>query len=531
MKRLFTIVLTFLTCFCLFAQNKTSVYVSSHPDDWQLFMNPNAYNSIKNSNEKVLFLHTTAGDAGAGVSNTRYLAREEGSLRAIRFMSNTFTTGAGLGTNMNETIVNINGHQILKYTYRNAVAYFLRLPDGSPNGSGYSREGFRSLQRLFNGAVSNISAIDNSTTYNSLSDLENTLRTIVELESASLNNLNINVGDDDIVINPGDHSDHIYSSKIMQNIAHAIGGVTVNLYTEYETGSRPQNVFNHDFLVSAGTWGVTTSGLADNSTSSTWDNTHNSWVGKQYYRTVTTPVISNEINIALNKPTSSSSNELNSLSSEANDNNYSVNNNYWGASPFSQWWQVDLEDIYDVNEIVIINYYDGQRYYQYDVQASIDGVNWVEIVDFNNNTTPSNSLGNTFDSLNATARYLRVNMNFNSANIGVHIVEFEAYGEKLSSAVSARTAVNGIVGGADLLVYPNPVKKGDDVVIDLGEPVSGAILIDVYDFEERSVVNEALTEDITTNTIRLNTSAFSLGLNVVNITFGEKKVTKNVYVK
>src|SRR5690606_25180658 len=48
-----------------------------------------------------------------------------------------------------------------------------------------------------------------------------------------------------------------------------------------------QNVFNEDYLISAGTWGATGSGLSDNFHNPTWDNIHNVWVGKQYFRTIT----------------------------------------------------------------------------------------------------------------------------------------------------------------------------------------------------------------------------------------------------
>src|SRR5690606_6252454 len=68
-------------------------------------------------------------------------------------------------------------------------------------------------------------------------------------------------------------------------------------------------------------------------------------------------------------------------------------------------------------------------YYQYDIEGSLDGTNWTPLVDFNSNTTPANNQGNTFNLNNPTARYIRVNMNYNSMNLGVHIIEFEAYGE------------------------------------------------------------------------------------------------------
>lgn len=267
----------------------TSIYVSAHPDDWQLFMNPNAYNSIKVVNEKVVFIHTTAGDAGDGISNTHYLAREEGSLRAIRFMSNTFTNQGAPGVNMNQTTVNINGHSILKFTYRNAVMYFLRLPDGDYRGPGYAGTNNQSLQKLYTGAIPAISAIDGSTTYTSLADLENTLKTIVQMESTG--DIRFNLADHDSSINPDDHSDHIHSSLIMQNVANGIGGVSLNLYREYHTAILPINVINQDFLINAGTWAATASGISDKGFFSTWDNDHNEWLFRQYFRTVSPNIV------------------------------------------------------------------------------------------------------------------------------------------------------------------------------------------------------------------------------------------------
>jgi len=407
--------LSFVLLTTLRAQDTTSVYVSAHPDDWQLFMNPNAYNDLKNPNHKIIFLHTTAGDNGAGIGNNNYyLAREEGSLRAIRFMSNTFTSGAGLGINMNETTQVINGHPIKKFTYRNAVAYFLRLPDGHPQ---------ESLEKIYQGIVSSIGAVDNSTTYTSLGDLKNTMKAIVEAEASNLNKLVFHVADDDHTHNPGDHSDHIFSSKIMQDVAAEINNVTLKLYTEYHTSTLNQNIFEDDFMINAGTWGSTASGLSDLQHSSTWDQVHNAWVAKQYFRTkkVTSPA-----SIAYNKPAYSSSNEPGHIAANAVDNNFSLSN-YWSASPHGQWWMVDLQNTYDVNTIKVFNYYDGTRYYQYDVEASLDSITWTKIVDHSTNTTAATATGDSF-AVSTTARYLRVNMTHNSANPGVHIIEFEAYG-------------------------------------------------------------------------------------------------------
>ncbi|MEH6764908.1 MAG: discoidin domain-containing protein [Aequorivita antarctica] len=542
----------------------TSVYVVAHPDDWQLFMNPNAYHSIKGANEKVIFLHVTAGDGGGGSSSSYYLAREEGSLRAIRFMSNTYTNVGALGNNMNQTTVTVNGHQLLKFSYRNAVAYFLRLPDGDYSGNGYPLNNNESLEKLYNGSITGISAIDGTAAYNSLANLEATLQAIVTTEMIPSSNVTFNVADHDLGINPDDHSDHIYASLIMQDVANNIGGVAVNLYTEYFTASKAQNVFNDDYMVSAGTWAVTASGLSDSSYYSSWDNTHNVWLGKQYFRTVpanndpvatvvaldayagehpldlgtfsvnlnsvntgspitvnytvsgsatsgsdynalsgtviiptgqqsetitVTPIDDTEVepyetviitlaegtgynispptaatvnidsedvippgtNLALLKPTTVSNGA--STKDRAVDGIYNKNN-YWQGIPYPQWWQVDLGNNFDISKIVLTTYYGNNRYYQYDIQASTDGSNWTTVVDFNANTTPATSVGNTFNLSNPKARYLRVNMNYNSANYGVHIMEFEAYG------VMSGNNPQVTISATDASAAENPLDSG-----------------------------------------------------------------------
>ncbi|HLW30953.1 MAG TPA: discoidin domain-containing protein [Aequorivita sp.] len=598
-KFVLTIALIVFFSFSNLTAQTTSVYVSAHPDDWQLFMNPNAYNSIKGANEKVIFLHVTAGDGGGGSSNHYYLAREEGSLRAIRFMSNVFVNEGFLGDNMNKTTVTVNGHQLLKFSYRNAVVYFLRLPDGSYSGNGYPFTNNTSVKKLFNGSIPSISAIDGTATYSSLADLETTLQGIVASEMIPFSNVTFNVGDNDSNINPDDHSDHIYSSLIMQDVANNIGGVNLNLYTEYFTSLKAQNVFNDDYFISIGTWAATASGLSDSSSYSTWDNSHNVWIGKQYFRTVnannnpvvtvvatdanaaenpmdtgtftvglnsvntgspiiinytisgtatpgsdytalsgavtipngqqseivtvtplddtdvepietiiltllpassytvgepstaTVNIISDDIaqpngNIALNKPTTSSSGSETS-GAKAVDGVYTVDN-WWGASPFPQWWNVDLGAEYDLNQLVVFTYYDGFRYYQYDIQGSLDGTNWTTLADFNANTTPATSQGNTFNINNPSARYIRVNMNFNSANVGVHIIEFEAYGS-ISGTNKPQVTINATDGSAS----ENPLDTGT-LTVSLDEVNSGGPLTINYTVGGTATLGSDYTE-------------------------------------
>ena len=144
--RIFSLLIVLLS-FSINGQNTR--FVSAHQDDWQLFMNPNVYESIKNKADKTVIIHTTAGEAGAGMgNNTYYLAREKGSLAAVRFLSNTYTMGARLGEEMERTYVNLNKHKVLRYQYRNCVVYLLRFPDGNGQGTGYELHQFKTLAKL-----------------------------------------------------------------------------------------------------------------------------------------------------------------------------------------------------------------------------------------------------------------------------------------------------------------------------------------------------------------------------------------------
>ena len=262
----------------------TDIYVSAHPDDWQLFMNPNAYHSLKTGKNKVVFLHTTAGDAGAGDGENGYfLAREEGSKRAIRLMVNSLRD-KGIGKQMTATKQNFNGHPIDRMEYGNAVVYFLRLPDGNYYGPGYPVHDDKSLQKLLNDQVKDIRTVDGSTVYTDKQDLSSTITELLRSERSSGDTLRLNIADTDSLINPGDHSDHRYSSHLMQGLAKAAGAYSLRYYTEYHSNTLPMNVFPEDYLISAGVWGATASGLSDYQHSSTWDSVHNSWIGRQYYR-------------------------------------------------------------------------------------------------------------------------------------------------------------------------------------------------------------------------------------------------------
>ena len=151
-------------------------------------------------------------------------------------------------------------------------------------------------------------------------------------------------------------------------------------------------------------------------------------------------------NIALNKPTTSQSNESGNVSSRANDND-GTNSSYWAASPYPRWWKVDLGAIYDLSSIVIRNYVDNNRYYRYNIEVSADDNTYSVIASKTNNNIATNA-GDTY-TVSATGRYIRVNMTYNSANVGVHIADFRAYGilhsNNNSYSISSSSGAGGTI--------------------------------------------------------------------------------------
>lgn len=90
----------------------------------------------------------TAGDAGLGTGNggrqhPYYLARENGADSAIRFMADLANRPP-----VEPELVSMvfNDHNVRRVSYRNTVAYYLRVPDGSPAGTGYADTGYQSLK-------------------------------------------------------------------------------------------------------------------------------------------------------------------------------------------------------------------------------------------------------------------------------------------------------------------------------------------------------------------------------------------------
>ncbi|SEN70542.1 Glycosyl hydrolases family 43 [Amphibacillus marinus] len=111
--------------------------------------------------------------------------------------------------------------------------------------------------------------------------------------------------------------------------------------------------------------------------------------------------------LSTNKPASASSQLDDALASNANDGNYQSS---WVASSNSwpAWWMVDLEDVYQINQVQIswFLFNGSEAVHLYHIEASEDGENFDVIFD----GTDNKNYGFTSDSVNATARYIRIRL-------------------------------------------------------------------------------------------------------------------------
>jgi hypothetical protein len=268
------------------APEKVSFYFAAHQDDWQLFMNPSAFQDVADKKTKAVFVHMTAGDAGLGLGNggrkhPYYLARENGAEVAIRFMADS----GGVPTDKVATPMLFNGHRIHRVSYRNTVAYFLRVPDGnSHDGTGYRHTGNQSLALLAEGAIGALTAIDGSASYEGWADLVSTLRAIMDFERGSAPSVQLHVGELDPAINPGDHSDHRMTARAALDAAKDLACARRLHYTNYASSRLPENLTAPLRDLESSVFAVTNVGILALDHGSTWQNYYRSYLGRNYFR-------------------------------------------------------------------------------------------------------------------------------------------------------------------------------------------------------------------------------------------------------
>ncbi len=265
--------------------DKVSFYFAAHEDDWQLFMNPAAFQDVINGAAKTVFIHMTAGDAGLGVGSGGrkhpfYLARENGAETAIRFMADADDIPAERVAGP----MSFNGHSIYRVSYRNTVSYFLRVPDGNALGTGYYETGFQSLKRLADGDIDTLSAIDGSAVYHGWSDLTETVRKIVDFERGRAGAVQLNVAELDARINPFDHSDHLMTAKAALDAVSDLACVRRVYYVDYASSKLPENLNAEQRDMASSVFAVTLAGVLAYDHHTSWHHYDESFVGRNYFR-------------------------------------------------------------------------------------------------------------------------------------------------------------------------------------------------------------------------------------------------------
>ena len=264
---------------------KVSFYFAAHEDDWQLFMNPSAFQDVMNGAAKTVFVHLTAGDAGLGVGlggrkYPFYLARENGAEAAIRFMADA----DGAPGQRTAGPVSFNGHMIYRVSYRNTVGYFLRVPDGHWSGDGYYETGFESLKRLSTGENDVLRAVDGSTTYHGWDDLVATLNAIIVYERGKAALVQINVAETDTRVNPRDHSDHLMTAHAALDAVKKVSCVRRVFYVDYASSHLPQNLNAQQRDMESSVFAVTLAGVQALDHATSWHHYDESFVGRNYFR-------------------------------------------------------------------------------------------------------------------------------------------------------------------------------------------------------------------------------------------------------
>jgi hypothetical protein len=209
---------------------------------------------------------------------------------------------------------------------------------------------------------------------------------------------------------------------------------------------------------------------------------------RPYSRYSGTIINTNTLTLALNRPTAASSTAPSTSAGFANDGNTSTT---WQAADNNQnaWWQVFLENSYQVDRVQIV--FPSAANYQYKIEVSADGVNWTTAVD--QSTTTSTEVSRTATgNFGSGISYLRVQftglppgqsaalaevsvgggngLTFNSGQLGGTII-----GTDGSYANTASSTKEFAMDGDVTTYFDGPDTSGDWVGLDLGSHASSRI--------------------------------------------------------
>jgi len=233
-----------------------SVYLVAHQDDWQLFMEPLLSADLLDPSCKTVIIHTTAGDAG--LPDAYWQARETAAVQSAAFRFSE------LGSLPPHTAtVTLQGRTHRRDELHNAVVYFLRLPDGNKDGSGFARQQYGSLEKLRRNTITSLSTVDRSAVYESFDDIAGQVRAILAREKylcdqiIESDKLTLNSPEYDEGISPRDHSDH-YATGYLGTLLRPPGKGAHRLFTHYATRHQEEHLVGNALFWKTGMFVVYT---------------------------------------------------------------------------------------------------------------------------------------------------------------------------------------------------------------------------------------------------------------------------------
>jgi GlcNAc-PI de-N-acetylase len=211
---------------------KMSVYLSAHQDDWQLFMTPEISIDIADKNCRTIIIQTTAGDAGK--DEGYWKAREKAAVESLVFRLST-----DIGIKKNQIEKTFLSHTITGIDINNCAIYFLRLPDGGFDGSGFDKYEYQSMEKLRRGLIPHINSVDKKNQITSWKDATQLIDLIIisEINSSGLEQreryIELHFPEINLQLNPDDHNDHKNTAELIIS-SHSYNQFRKRSYVHYE---------------------------------------------------------------------------------------------------------------------------------------------------------------------------------------------------------------------------------------------------------------------------------------------------------
>ncbi|QJX46924.1 T9SS type A sorting domain-containing protein [Hymenobacter taeanensis] len=253
-----------------------AVYITAHPDDWQLFMGSDACADVQRAGGKAIFICLTGGQANEP-GDTFWLGREAAFQAAVQKAANLSVPASNVVPTTCK--ITVKGHSVLMQRYRNTVAYSLRLPDGNLDGKGQARGGYQSMRQLFKDGRF-VTPLDGSLSYVSWDDLIQTVQRLLKKEVGEAK-VSVHASQPDERYNPRDHSDHRMAGEVALAATNKIECRTL-LYVGYDSRRRPINLQPEQAANQRAVYQAYSETMTSHGQPSGWEFSHLQFIGRQY---------------------------------------------------------------------------------------------------------------------------------------------------------------------------------------------------------------------------------------------------------